>query len=85
MNEVETMEMRKGRGGGMLLAFLGGAAVGSLLAVLFAPRSGPETRRRIAELAEDSKERAGRVPLAVREAKTAAVTAFSEALKQQPS
>jgi gas vesicle protein len=81
MNEVETMK-RERSGAGMLLAFLGGAAVGGLFTLLWAPRSGPETRHKIAELADSSKEKAGRVPVAVREAKTAAVTAFTEAMKQ---
>jgi gas vesicle protein len=80
MNEIETRRERSGFG--MLLAFLGGAVVGSAVAMLLAPRSGPETRRRIVELAEQGKDKAGRVPVAVREARHAAVTAFAEALKE---
>jgi gas vesicle protein len=80
MNELETRKERSGFG--ILLAFLGGAVVGSVAALLLAPKSGPETRRKIAELAEQGKEKAERVPVAVREARHAAATAFVEALKQ---
>jgi len=80
MNEVET---RREHGGfGILLAFLGGALIGGVTAMLLAPKSGLETRRKIVELAEEGKEKAERVPVAVREARHAAATAFVEALKQ---
>ncbi len=39
-----------------IVSFLVGAAVGSLLGILFAPASGKETRGRIARKARDSKE-----------------------------
>lgn len=39
-----------------LVGFLVGAAVGSLIGILFAPASGKETRERIARKARDSKE-----------------------------
>ena len=82
MSEV-AMVRKEGAGfGGILLAFLTGALAGSVAAMLLAPRSGPETRRKIAELAETGKEKANRVPVAVREARNAAVTAFAEAMKE---
>ena len=37
---------------GLFAAFLGGAAVGGALGVLFAPQSGEETRRKIAAALE---------------------------------
>ena len=37
---------------GLIAAFLGGAAVGGALGVLFAPQSGEETRRKIAAALE---------------------------------
>ena len=37
---------------GIIAAFLGGAAVGGALGVLFAPQSGEETRRKIAAALE---------------------------------
>ncbi len=38
--------------GGILAAFLGGAILGGLLGVLFAPASGEETRKKIADALE---------------------------------
>lgn len=81
MNE----EVRTGRGlGSVLLAFLGGAVVGGVAALLFAPRSGEQTRKRIVQIAENGKEKVERVPVAVREASHAATAAFEKAMKQQP-
>jgi gas vesicle protein len=72
------------RGGGLtlFLAFLGGALVGGTTALLLAPRSGAETRRRLAGAMEDTKEVASRMPDAIRQASSAAQTAFSAALKE---
>lgn len=81
MNE----EVRTGRGlGSVLLAFLGGAVVGGVTALLLAPRSGEQTRKRIVEMAETGKEKAERVPVAVREAAQAATVAFEKAMTQPP-
>jgi len=78
-------EVETGRGmGSMLLAFLGGAVVGGVAALLFAPRSGEQTRKRINEMAETGKEKAERVPVAVREASHAATVAFGKAMKEPP-
>ena len=46
----------------LFLAFVGGALVGGAAAVLFAPRSGAETRQRITGAVDDTKEVASRVP-----------------------
>ncbi|HYQ80428.1 MAG TPA: YtxH domain-containing protein [Anaeromyxobacteraceae bacterium] len=81
MNE----EVRTGRGlGSVLLAFLGGAVVGGVTALLLAPRSGEQTRKRIVDMAEEGKHKAERVPVAVREATQAATEAFERAMKQPP-
>lgn len=45
--------------GSVLLSFLLGGAVGAGLALLLAPQSGPETRRKIKDFAEDMKDRVG--------------------------
>jgi gas vesicle protein len=67
--------------GHLLLAMLGGAAVGAVAAYLTAPRSGLETRRRIQIVADDARGTAERVPLAVRKATEAARDAFNETLR----
>lgn len=45
--------------GSILLSFLLGGMVGAGLALLLAPQSGPEARRKIMEIADDVKEKAG--------------------------
>ena len=72
------------RNGGLMLflAFAGGALVGGAAALLLAPRSGAETRRRITGAAHDTKEVATRMPQAIREATSAAQEAFAAALKE---
>jgi len=49
--------------------------------VLFAPRSGADTRRLITGAAEDTKGVASRMPQAIRDASSAAQAAFAAALK----
>jgi len=71
-----------GGAGSVLLAFLAGAAVGSVVALLIAPRSGEDTRRRLFELGEEAKAKAGKVPHAVQEAEKAAVHAFNEVMRK---
>ena len=66
----------------LFLAFAGGALVGGAAAVLFAPRSGAETRRSITGAVDDTKEFASRMPQAIREASSAAQAAFAAALKE---
>ena len=44
---------------GLGLAFMAGCVVGGTAALLYAPQSGARTRRRIADLAEDVRDRAG--------------------------
>ncbi|TAL21984.1 MAG: YtxH domain-containing protein [Nitrospirae bacterium] len=45
--------------GSVFLSFLLGGVVGAGLALLLAPQSGPETRRKIKDFAEDMKDRVG--------------------------
>ena len=48
--------MRESSGGDKFLYFLVGAGIGSVLALLFAPKSGRETREMIAQRANDSRD-----------------------------
>jgi gas vesicle protein len=48
--------MAEDNGGSKFMYFLAGLGIGSLMALLFAPRSGEETRDLIAEKANKSKE-----------------------------
>lgn len=81
MSEVET---RSGTGAlGMLAGFLGGALVGAVVTMLLAPRSGAETRRRIVERAEHTKEALARAGTAAKEATSAARTAFTAAMHEE--
>jgi gas vesicle protein len=72
------------RSGGLslFLAFVGGALVGGVAAVLLAPHSGTETRRRITGAVDDTKAVASRMPQAIREASSAAQAAFVAAMKE---
>ena len=45
--------------GSVLLSFLLGGMVGAGLALLLAPQSGPEARKKIMDIADDVKEKAG--------------------------
>lgn len=44
--------------GGVLIAFVLGAVAGAAVALLYAPASGEETRRRLAERAREGREKA---------------------------
>jgi gas vesicle protein len=49
-------EGREGNGGEKILYFLAGAGIGAVLGLLFAPKSGRETREIIARTANDSRD-----------------------------
>jgi gas vesicle protein len=68
--------------GTVLFAFLAGAAVGGVVALLFAPESGQKTRQKLLAMGEDARDSIGRVPIAVREAEKAAVATFTETMKK---
>jgi gas vesicle protein len=78
--------MSQGNGGvgagTVLFAFLAGAAVGGIVALLYAPQDGKKTRQKLLDGADDAREAIGRVPHAVREAERAAVATFSETMKK---
>ncbi len=81
MNDMET---RSGPGVlGVVVGFLGGALVGTVLTLLVAPRSGPETRRRIADTAARSRDALARVEGAAKQATAAAQAAFTTALHEE--
>jgi gas vesicle protein len=65
---------------GLFFAFLGGALVGASVAYLTAPASGAETRDRLRKLARAQRDRVGRVPEALVDAKEA----FTEKISGAP-
>jgi len=75
-------EQHGSNGVSMFLAFLGGTLIGGTAALLLAPRSGAETRKRITGAVDDAKEAAARMPHAMREASSAAQGAFVKSMKE---
>ena len=63
----------------ILLCFVVGAAAGAAVALLTAPRSGRETRRKLKEFTSDLADRAVRMPPAITEAYRRAAAAGKEA------
>jgi len=68
--------------GHLLIAMLGGAAAGAAVVYLTAPRSGAESRRRITAIADDARDTAVRIPVALVKATEAARDAFNETLRE---
>ena len=52
------MSQRDGSAGNVLMAFAIGAIAGAAVALLYAPASGEETRKRLAQKARDGREKA---------------------------
>lgn len=69
-------------GSTILLAFLGGAAVGAAVALLTAPHSGAETRGIIKSAARKRQQQLKSLPPAVKDAYIAASTAAREAFEE---
>ena len=69
-------------GGQMVVALLGGAAVGAGIALLTAPRSGAETRAELKAMAQTTRNRAASLPHALAGAAEAGSDAFTGALAQ---
>ena len=65
-----------------ILLFLGGAAIGATAALLAAPASGRDTRRKLKQLSGDLAQRATRVAPAIGEAYRKATLAGKEAFVQ---
>lgn len=63
-------------GGQLALAVIGGALAGAAVALLVAPKSGRETRRQLEGYLDTARERASRVPEALRSAGIAAKDAM---------
>ncbi len=76
MNDVEKSRSTLGVAAGLL----GGALVGATVALLLAPCSGNEARRKLRERAERSKHTLERIRTATRGATSAGRTAFASAL-----
>jgi gas vesicle protein len=66
----------------IIMAFLGGAAVGAGVVALTTPRSGPYVREKMTNYVQSSTEDVRQLPEAVREASQAARRAFNESLAQ---
>jgi gas vesicle protein len=72
-------ETARNHTGGVVLSFLAGAATGAAVALLTAPRSGRDSRRKLRFLTEELAEKAARVPPAVQAAYRKATQAGKEA------
>ena len=70
-------------GGHLMLAALGGAAVGAAVAILTAPKAGRETRAAIGDTFRNGKEKARHIPGAVKVAGVAAREAFVDAMREE--
>jgi gas vesicle protein len=81
MSELETRTRTSYLG--VLAGFIGGALVGTVATLLLAPRSGSETRRRIVEGAEHSRETLERMAAAAKEGATAARAAFATTMHEE--
>jgi gas vesicle protein len=79
------VETRRFNGLQLFVAFTAGAVAGAAVAYLTAPRSGKETREALQDWARDARDKASRIPRAVREAvergKQAGKEAFVESYK----
>ena len=75
--------------GGVLMAFLAGAAVGAAAALLFAPATGEQTREYLGQRAREGRDRANEMARQGREMlnrqRDALNTAFERAREQQRS
>jgi gas vesicle protein len=67
-------------GGQVMLAFVGGAVAGAVVALLTAPQSGAKTRADIRHRAVNTYDEAARMPRALQGAVVAAKDAFDEHL-----
>jgi gas vesicle protein len=85
MREKQTILYRGFGFGHVLLAALTGAAAGAAVAYLTAPASGEESRKRLHDAVEGTRDGAARMPLALRRATEAARDAFTEALEEGSS
>lgn len=80
--EEEGFERSASSAGRTFLTFLVGATAGAVTALLLAPYSGRESREKIRDVAKSARERAGRIPSAMREAGTAAKGAFGQSYEE---
>jgi gas vesicle protein len=81
-SERDSTVAREGsKGMNTLFAFLSGAAVGAITALLTAPASGAETRARLRARGQHERDRVRHLPAAFKAASVAAEEAFVSALK----
>jgi gas vesicle protein len=74
------MNNSNGHFGGIITAFLSGAAVGAAVALLTSPRSGTENRLAVKGYVQNQTHSAGKLPAAVQAASGAAKEAFAESM-----
>jgi gas vesicle protein len=75
-------ESRGFSGTQLLMAFMAGAATGAAVAFMTAPRTGKETREALTTWAMDAREKAARIPQAMRDAVDQGTRAGKEAFAE---
>jgi gas vesicle protein len=69
-------------GWGVFFAFLGGALAGATTALLLAPTSGEEARRKLLDMANEGKEKVTKVPRAIASAYSQAAEVAKDAFAE---
>ncbi|MBI5559516.1 MAG: YtxH domain-containing protein [Deltaproteobacteria bacterium] len=65
-----------------VVSFLAGAAIGAGVALLFAPKTGEETRRMLKDYGEDLREKTGNIPAHIKDSAEQAMDRGKELIEQ---